>query len=96
MADLLKLARELQEQLDVVTKYIEKQKLPAPSFIPTGNPLKTVMTMLPKEIEQARAKAEDISGNIHMLLTSPVGFSTTSSHVDGVPSKPPPHSRGLD
>ncbi len=72
MTDLSQLAKELQAQVDVLTKYLEKEKLPGPSFVPSGNPMKTPITKLPPEIEKARHKAHSLSCSLSTLLTPPV------------------------
>jgi hypothetical protein len=72
MADLSQLAKELQAQVDVITAYLEKEKLPAPSFIPSGNPMNAPIAKLPPEIEKARHKAHSLSWNLSTLLSPPV------------------------
>ena len=73
MTDLSQLAKDLQAQVDVITKYLDKEKLPSPSFVPDGNPMTAPITQLPPEIEKARVKAHSLSTNIATLLTPPVG-----------------------
>jgi hypothetical protein len=74
MTDLSDLAKRLQEQVNVITKYLAKEKLPAPSFVPSGNdPLKTTISSLPLDIEKARQKAHGLSWSINQLLTPPAG-----------------------
>ena len=54
------LVKQLQEQVDVITKYLAKEKLAAPTFIPSGNnPLKTTVGSLPPAAEEARTKLMD-------------------------------------
>lgn len=72
MVDLSELAKQLQEQVDVITKYLAKEKLPSPSFVPEGDPLKSPMASLPADVEKARKKAHSLSWNINQLLTPPV------------------------
>jgi hypothetical protein len=72
MTDLSELAKQLQEQVDVITKYIAKEKQPPPSFIPSGNdPMKTTIASLPPDVENAREKAHTLSWSINQLLTPP-------------------------
>ena len=74
MADLSDLAKRLQEQVDVITKYLAKEKLPAPSFVPSGNdPLNATIGSLPPDVEEARKKAHGLSWSINQLLTPPAG-----------------------
>ena len=72
MADLSQLAKDLQAQVDVITKYLENEKLRSPSFVPSGDPMSTPITKLPPEIEKARHKAHSLSWNLATLLTPPV------------------------
>jgi hypothetical protein len=74
MADLSQLAKQLQEQVDLITQYLEKEKIPPPTFMPEGGVLKPSMAGLPSDIEQVRAKAHALSWNISQLLTSPVTY----------------------
>src|SRR5579871_5164762 len=69
MVDISELVKSLQQQVDIITEYLEKQKLPAVSFIPgsSKNPLKGI----PAEIEEARVKAKGIGASIDLLLTHP-------------------------
>jgi hypothetical protein len=77
MADLSELAKKLQEQVDIITTYLEKEKLPFPSFIPDHKqPLKSALGTLPPEIEKARAKAGGLSLTISQLLTHPLSHLT--------------------
>ena len=71
MADLAELAKNLQDQVNIITSYLEKEKLPPPSFIPDGNLMKSAMMSLPPDIEKARAKAHGLSWTINQLLTHP-------------------------
>ena len=85
MTDLSQLAKDLQAQVDVITKYLEKEKLPSPSFIPSGNPMTVPMSSLPPEIEKARAKAHSLSWNMATLITPPVSqimMNTFSVHFN--------------
>jgi hypothetical protein len=64
MTDLAELAKSLQEQVNVIASYLEKEKLPSPSFIPSGDkgdPLNTWITSLPPNAEEARKKAKSLS-----------------------------------
>jgi hypothetical protein len=72
MTDLSQLAKDLQAQVDVITKYLEQEKLPSPSFVPSGDPMTTPISSLPPEIEKARHKAHALSWNLTALLTPPV------------------------
>jgi hypothetical protein len=76
MTDLSELAKRLQEQVDVITKYLEKEKLPGPSFIPSAdeNPLKSTMQSLPTDVEEARTKAQALSWSITQLLSPPSAY----------------------
>jgi hypothetical protein len=77
MADLSDLAKRLQEQVDVITTYLAKEKLPSPSFIPSGeDPMQNVIGNLPPEIEEARHKAHGLSWSINKLLTPPAEHLT--------------------
>jgi hypothetical protein len=73
MADLSELARQLQEQVDAITTYLAREKLPPPSIVPTEeNPLNLSIARFPSEVEKARAKARALSWNINQLLTPPI------------------------
>lgn len=62
--------KQLQEQVDVITTYLAKEKLLSPSFIPMGNnPLKASVSSLPPEAEKEREKAHGLSWSINQLLT---------------------------
>ena len=76
MADLSELAKRLQEQVDVITKHLAKEKLPAPSFIPSADvdPLNSAMQKLPADVEEARGKAQALSWSITQLLTPPAAY----------------------
>jgi hypothetical protein len=73
MADLSELAKKLQAQVDIITEYLAKEKLPPPSFLPSKDehPLKTTITKLPPDIEKARHAAQSLSWSINTLLTPP-------------------------
>ena len=74
MADLSDLAKRLQEQVDVITKYLAKENLAPPSFVPSGdNPRKTTIGSLPPDVEEARKKAHGLSWSINQLLTPSAG-----------------------
>jgi hypothetical protein len=74
MADLSELAKKLQAQVDIITQYLDKEKLPPPSFLPSKDehPTKTAITSLPPDIEKARHAAQSLSWCINKLLTPPV------------------------
>ena len=76
MTDLSELAKRLQEQVDVITKHLEKEKLPAPSFIPSASedPLKSTMQSLPADVDKARKKAQALSWSITQLLSPPSAY----------------------
>lgn len=79
MTDLAELAKSLQEQVDIITSYLKKEKLPSPSFIPSQNeedPLNTWITKLPPNVEEARRKAKSLSWSMNQLLTPPVSHLT--------------------
>ena len=59
MADMSELAKCLQEQVNIVTTYLSKEKLSLPSFIPSEQP--TSMNSLPPEVEEARRKVHSLS-----------------------------------
>jgi len=71
MADLSYLGKQLQEQVDVITKYFAKENLPSPTFMPEGDVLKPPIASLPPDVEKARKKAHALSWNINRLLTPP-------------------------
>jgi hypothetical protein len=69
MADLSELAKFLQEQVNIVTAYLNKEKLSPPSFIPSDQP--TSINSLPPEAEEARRRVHSLSWSIHQLVTAP-------------------------
>jgi hypothetical protein len=73
MADLSDLAKKLQAQVDIITQYLDKEKRPPPSFLPSKDehPMKTTITSLPPDIEKARHAAQSLSWSINKLLTPP-------------------------
>lgn len=79
MTDLSQLAKELQAQVDVITKYLENEELPGPSFVPSGDLMRTSITKLPPEIEKARHKAHSLSCSLSTLLTPPVSHIMLNS-----------------
>jgi len=89
MADLSELAKTLQQQVDLITTYLAKEKLPPPSFIPDpyADPLKSTIGSLPPELEEVRKKAHGLSWSINQLLTPPAqhlqwtAFKVFSPHV---------------
>jgi len=76
MADLSELAKRLQEQVDVITKHLAMEKLPAPSFIPSADvdPLNSAMQKLPADVDEARGKAQALSWSITQLLSPPAAY----------------------
>jgi len=76
MTDLSELAKRLQEQLDVLTKHLAKEKLPAPSFIPSAevDPLNAPIQNLPTDVDEARKKAQALSWSITRLLSPPSAY----------------------
>ena len=69
--DLSTLAKRLQEQVDIITAYLAAEKLPEPSFVPSGDPAKSAISSLPPTIEEARKKAYSLSWGLHTLLGTP-------------------------
>jgi hypothetical protein len=69
MADLSELAKCLQEQVNIVTAYLSKEKLSPPSFIPSEQP--TSINSLPPEAEEARRRVHSLSWSIHQLVNAP-------------------------
>lgn len=69
--DLLTLVKQLEEQVNVITTYLGAEKLPEPSFIPSPDPLKPLMSSLPPAIEEARKKAYSLSWGLNTLLATP-------------------------
>ena len=71
MTDLTDLVRKLKEQIEVITAYLAKNELQAPSFLPSQSPVNTTLDGLPREVEQARKTAHNLSWSIHQLLNAP-------------------------
>ena len=88
MANLLLLAKMLQEQLTTVTTYLEEVNLTQPSFLPSQSSLNTSMDFLPPAVEEARKKAQGLSWSIYQLLTPPssqlMGVALSVSHFSDV------------
>ena len=70
MTDLSQLAKSLQEQVDVITTHLAKEKTTL-SYIPIESPSQSPMAILPPEVEVARAKAASLSWTLNNLLTPP-------------------------
>lgn len=69
MVDISELVKSLGQQVDIITGYLEKQKLSALSFIPGSS--KHPLQGIPAEIEEARIKAKGIGTSLDLLLTRP-------------------------
>ena len=80
MTDLSDLAKELQQQLDVLNNYLKENKLPQPSFLPPqGNLLNSPLNGLPPEIEEVRKNAQGLSWSLSTLLQPPQTYLSWSA-----------------
>lgn len=70
MTDLSALAKCMQEHVDIVTAYINREMLCPLSFIPSKSP--TSLNSLPAEVEEARNKIIGLSWSIHQLVSNPL------------------------
>ena len=71
LSNLSKLTKTLQEQVDIITAYLEAENLPSPSFTASDNPSKPAISGLPPSIEHARMKAYSLSWGLNTLLATP-------------------------
>ena len=69
--DLSTLAKQLQEQVNIITTYLEVEKLSGPTFLPISDPPKSGIASLPPAVEMARKKACSLSWGLHTLLSTP-------------------------
>jgi hypothetical protein len=68
---------QLQEQVDVIEKYLAEENLPGPSFIPSEADSEVSQLMvLPPHIEAARNNAYSLSWGLNTLLANPQNHVT--------------------